>query len=61
MTEISKEYAEALFSLACEAGKEREMLLALEDALGAFALCKIRLQQTNLLPCNQQRLFFLSS
>ena len=36
MTEISKEYAEALFSLACEAGKEREMLLALEDALGAF-------------------------
>ena len=36
MTEISKEYAEALFSLACEAGTERELLSALKDALGAF-------------------------
>lgn len=36
MTEISKEYAEALFLLACEEGKEREVMTSLEDTLAIF-------------------------
>ncbi|MBQ9783480.1 MAG: ATP synthase F1 subunit delta [Clostridia bacterium] len=36
MTEISKEYAEALFSLACEEGEEQEVLSALESTQRAF-------------------------
>ena len=31
MTEIAKEYAEALFLLACEEGEEKEIMTALED------------------------------
>lgn len=36
MTEISKEYAEALFSLACETGEEKKVLSALEGAQCVF-------------------------
>ena len=36
MTEISKEYAEALFLLACEEGEERSFLEALEETEALF-------------------------
>ena len=36
MTEVIKEYAEALFILALEANKEKEYMKALEEALSAF-------------------------
>ena len=37
MTEISKEYATALFALACEQGNEAAVMAALEQASQAFA------------------------
>ena len=36
MTEISKEYAEALFALSCETGEEKQMMSALEEVQTAL-------------------------
>lgn len=36
MTELSKEYAEALFAVACEENSKREYAAALEKVIGAF-------------------------
>lgn len=39
MTEVSKEYATALFALACEEGKEKEILSALEAVSASLKDC----------------------